>query len=466
MTDYNPFGKKVSELEKEDLDKLIGNVAEGWFIEYKGDFPSSTNKISHSLASFANSDGGWYIIGIDDEDGSNIATEIVGFDINVHSMPKEQIRNIIANNITPKPFFESKLIMINNEKAVLVVHIESGDETPYVTNDGKIYQRVGEGSDPIKLNDHYSIQKLYDRSKESRLWIENFSQNRFGISKGQSNQNQCFLEIYFYTMPVNKFEFNDFSSENFFKEVIKNFSEKVHILSQYFVGSIELNNYYSSSSSYILRHITPENSIDLGTTMELFINGNLKVILPVPTISIENLDYSDPDYLEILGDFYELLSENEYQYLEIIDANKFFVEFMVFYKQYIQFLKNKNFNGTLGVRFKITNSWRTLLFFNDENYLNLIREYGCPICLKSGIEIPNFNNGNLIATTLNEEEFSVPLEGEGLEPAVIGIDSIVLLQTIYEALGIPRHFSTYLLPGIVKYIFKFGLKDSNSDNVK
>lgn len=233
MTDYNPFGKKVSELEKEDLNKLIGNVAEGWFVEYKGDFPHK-KKIAHSIASFANSDGGWYIIGIDDEDNSNIAKEIVGFDINKYTLPKERIRNLVANNITPKPYFESKLILLDDEKAVLVVHIERGDETPYVTNDGKIYQRVGEGSDPIALNDHYSIQKLYDRSKESEFLIENFSKNRFGISEAQYDQNQCFLEAYFYTMPLNKFELNNFGSEASFKEVVENFSEKVEIFSQFF----------------------------------------------------------------------------------------------------------------------------------------------------------------------------------------------------------------------------------------
>lgn len=463
MTNYNPFDKKVSELEKKDLNNLINNVAEGWFVEYKGDFPSK-KKISRSIASFANSDGGWYIIGIDEEGNSNYAKEIVGFDINEYSKPKERIRNIVANNITPKPFFESKLIKINNEKAVLVIHIERGDETPYVTNEGKIYQRVGEGSDPVPLKDHYTIQKLYERSKESQIWIENFSQNQFGISKLQKDKNQCFLEIYFYTIPLNKFEFNDFFSETFFKEVIEQFSKKAPILSQYLIGNIEINRSYSSLSSYILRQVTPGNSIDLVTTIELFINGNLKVILPLPTIDTENLQHTDPDYFPIIEDFYDLLSEREYENLDIIDANKFFIAFMIIYKQYIQFLKNKNFNDTIGIRFKITNSWRTVLFFNDENYIDFVEKYGCPICIKSEIEIPAFNNGNLIFIPLNEQEVSVPLNKEGLKPAIIGVDSIAIIQTLYEALGIPRHFSTSFLSGIAGHITDHALKNNDLDS--
>jgi hypothetical protein len=65
MADYNPFNKDISQLEEDDLNKLIDKVSEGWFVEYKGDFQNS-KKISHSIASFANSDGGWYIVGIDD----------------------------------------------------------------------------------------------------------------------------------------------------------------------------------------------------------------------------------------------------------------------------------------------------------------------------------------------------------------------------------------------------------------
>lgn len=34
---YNPFNKNISEIEYEDLKKLIENdVSEGWVIEYKG----------------------------------------------------------------------------------------------------------------------------------------------------------------------------------------------------------------------------------------------------------------------------------------------------------------------------------------------------------------------------------------------------------------------------------------------
>lgn len=54
---YNPFNKTISEIEYDDLEKLIeNNISEGWSIEYKGSFPKN-KKIADSIASFANSEG-------------------------------------------------------------------------------------------------------------------------------------------------------------------------------------------------------------------------------------------------------------------------------------------------------------------------------------------------------------------------------------------------------------------------
>jgi len=41
---------------------------------------------------------------------------------------------------------------------------------------------------------------------------------------------------------------------------------------------------------------------------------------------------------------------------------------MIFLHQYIRLLENNNFKEGLGIRFRIKNSWRTLLFFDNEKY--------------------------------------------------------------------------------------------------
>ena len=124
---------------------------------------------------------------------------------------------------------------------------------------------------------------------------------------------------------------------------------------------------------------------------------------------------------------------------------------MTFFNQYIRLLKNYDFTEKIGVRFRILNSWRTLLFFNDEKYIEFIKKNGPPICLKSEIEIPEFNRGNLLYYSLDGEKITFPLTDLDLE-AEFEINPIFMMKLLFESLGIPKHAFAELLGGIGKHI--------------
>lgn len=178
-------------------------------------------------------------------------------------------------------------------------------------------------------------------------------------------------------------------------------------------------------------------------------------MLPAPTISIEQWDTIKEDYFPIYEEFYNLLSKNEKEQLEIIDGNKFYVSLITFFNQYIRLLKKNNFNEKIGFRFKIVNSWRTLLFFDNEKYLDFIKKHECPICLKSEVEMPQFVNGNLLYL-LDEEEVSVPFK-DTLKMN-FEINPIFLEMVLYEAFGIPRYHLPEINGGIGAYIARHSIK--------
>lgn len=439
IIDYNPFNKEISCLRKSDLNKLIvEEVAEGWYVEYKEEFPAS-KKIGHSIASFSNSEGGWYVVGVK-ANQDNVAESIIGFDITNIRSPKDKIRDIIKNHISPIPFFESKLIKLTENRAVLIVYIEKGYETPYVTRDGKIYRRVGEGSDPIPETDRYSVQKLFERSNELKERVEAFSQNPFFVSELQTEQNQCFLEAYFYTLPFNKFRFRDFYTKQFFNELCTDFSAPVTFLSDSIKANIPFDKFYSSSYSYILRHVTPGNDIvDIVNTItiELFRDGNIKVFIPIQRLPTKFLPDSLP---EIYRDsvhfktFLDMISGDEFKALNVIDGYNLFTCFAIIFNKYCKLLKKNNFQKGLTARLRFSNSWKRLLYFDDEQYLIFLKEYGFPICLKSKIEIPEFYVGRGIPISLNKR-------------SMFG-----LILLIFEALGLPRAFVLEFMYGMGGYI--------------
>ena len=168
---YNPFDKSPFDvLTVEDLEKLLENsVAEGYYVEYKSQFVGN-EKIGRSISSFANTYGGWYIVGVKTNE-HNIATEICGFKLSDYPDPIDKIREIVKSNIDPVPLFYSQVIQLDKEKAVLVVFIPDNQDKPFICKNGRVYRRVADSSDPILENNRYALDKLYEEGKLSLIHI-------------------------------------------------------------------------------------------------------------------------------------------------------------------------------------------------------------------------------------------------------------------------------------------------------
>ncbi|ABO50576.1 putative transcriptional regulator [Desulforamulus reducens MI-1] len=179
----NPFGKPIEQLEEEDLDKLIeAETSEGIYVEYKEDFPTHLAKI---VASFANTFGGWILIGVDARNPRNVPTSFPG--IGISNDPKDRFRNICRDTITPVPLFDSKLILKSADpsRGILVVRIPESSYPPHITRDGRIYRRNMEGSDPVGETDRHILDRLFEKSRHNKIEVKAFI-NR----KMQKNQHE------------------------------------------------------------------------------------------------------------------------------------------------------------------------------------------------------------------------------------------------------------------------------------
>lgn len=162
----NFFNKPVELLERSDLDILSRNeIAEGLYMEYKEDFPHNLAKI---VASFANTFGGWILIGVDARNPQNMPLAFPG--IELVGGPKERLRHICRDGINPVPLFTSKIVELPESpgRGVLVARIEESSYPPHITRDGRIYRRNSEGSDPVPENDRYILDRLFEKSRQNK----------------------------------------------------------------------------------------------------------------------------------------------------------------------------------------------------------------------------------------------------------------------------------------------------------
>lgn len=75
-----------------------------------------------------------------------------------------RIHTTIHDSITPTPSFDVKKFTIGTD-IVYVIKIDEGAEPPYITSNGKIYERLSSGSFVIK--DSSKLSQIY--SKKERL---------------------------------------------------------------------------------------------------------------------------------------------------------------------------------------------------------------------------------------------------------------------------------------------------------
>ncbi|MGI8483077.1 MAG: AlbA family DNA-binding domain-containing protein [Thermomicrobiales bacterium] len=189
---FNPFKTPLGDqLNVGDLQQLVGRVAEGYTVEYKEAFPDR-KKIGHSLASFANTYGGWYIVGVR-TDNNNVASEVCGYDTFDYPDAISTVRDIARSHIDPTPVLYPQIVALEVNRAVLLVFVPGEQETPFIMKDGRIYRRVYDSSDPIPEANRYAVDRLFEQGRTRRERFRQFCQDDRDFSSDEEDQGWMFF---------------------------------------------------------------------------------------------------------------------------------------------------------------------------------------------------------------------------------------------------------------------------------
>lgn len=178
MLTFSPFvGREhIGEIDSSDVESLVGRVAEGYVVEYKESLPANP-KIAHSLASFANTLGGWYIVGVQ-ADENNVACAIPGLSPEDSAATISRIRDVASTRVQPTPVFESHMVLMTGGRTVLLVHVPSDQDVPFICDDGRVYRRNGETSEPFVEKDRRSFDELVSRGRSAGSLLAEFASRR------------------------------------------------------------------------------------------------------------------------------------------------------------------------------------------------------------------------------------------------------------------------------------------------
>lgn len=156
----NINGKEWAILEATDIQEVFSepDFDESFYFEFKDD-RVTTQKLIKEVSAFANTFGGYIFIGISDNKKIEGCT----------AWNEQRIHTTIHDSISPTPSFDVKKFTCNT-KIVYIIKIDEGAEPPYVTNEGRIYERLSSGSLPIK--DSLRLSQIYSKKEQYLTKLE------------------------------------------------------------------------------------------------------------------------------------------------------------------------------------------------------------------------------------------------------------------------------------------------------
>ncbi|WP_176451320.1 helix-turn-helix domain-containing protein [Halorubrum sp. Ea8] len=153
--------KPLDEITESDLQNLIEHtVLEGKTIEYKQEIPDTRGgrkTLVQEASSFANTQGGDLIYGIEEDDDSG---EPVDFhDLEISDVDEEvgRLDSIIRDGVNPRiPGYDVKTVEVNSDKHVIIIRVRESFRSPHrVTLGGhdKFYARSSNGKYPLDVEE-------------------------------------------------------------------------------------------------------------------------------------------------------------------------------------------------------------------------------------------------------------------------------------------------------------------------
>ncbi|WP_162558991.1 helix-turn-helix domain-containing protein [Sphingorhabdus sp. EL138] len=429
MSDYNPFDRQISKITSSDL-SVLRSVSEGWYIEYKSKIPNAIS-IAKSVSAFANTYGGWLFYGIEEKSkDESVAGQFCGIARIEMDAALQAIRQSVASSVNPIPHFDTKVLWGPNKKVglakdtgVICVRVPQGNAAPYVHKSGKIYRRVGDGSEPKPESDRFILDQLWRRSKEVKdeyaQWIE--KEPEFSKDESDSPYLRMFIT-------PDLWRDKDVWAQLDTEKVREIFSRS---LGEDTFFTTPFDTVYRTNRGYIGRQVKSNDPSNLTATW--FLNPNLtsEVVIPLPMLdgfdTIE-LEYELDGYKHSKS-FINALRKYGHENPKIIDLNFVFSALIGTFDIQSKLDGIADRKGPLYVKSQLLNVWRTRPFLDVEKTITYQSEHGVPVCM----------NGEILAPAGKEpDDFKKILEFEDIEDLKIRkfFQAMSAFEPIASAVGI------------------------------
>ncbi|MBZ9996587.1 helix-turn-helix domain-containing protein [Mesorhizobium sp. BH1-1-4] len=426
-TDYNPFSKDFDDVSADDL-SILSSVAEGWYVEYKREVPNA-GAVAKSITAFANTYGGWVFYGVTEKSKDDaVAGAFPGIAKDEADAVLQRTRQSVANHCQPSPYFRSKALFgpvetigLAEDRCVIMIQVPWGPEAPYIHKDGRIYRRVGDGSEPKSENDRFILDQLWSRSSKITQGYADWIGRELETSEAEENSAYARL-----------FLIADFWRDH---DTINAVSlQKVREIMSDGNGSyaIPFDNIYQTSGGFICRQTADNDPEMLGLTWKLGHNFHSEIVIPLSKFRSNSLDDLEPwlNGYHHKDRFLKICKEQRYKNPTVVDLNLLLHALLGLTRIQVALAKEFGWKDSIFAKIEISGVWRTIPFFDAPHVLDEYERHGIALGQRNKVLLhPGKEQGSFI-------ELSGPEDNDDSERDRV-IMATSLFVNIAIAMGVP-----------------------------
>lgn len=450
---FNPFARPFKDLAPGDL-TILRDVAEGWYVEYKSTAPNAS-RLAKSLSAFANQYGGYLFIGVE-QDERRQAAAFPGIPLSELASVEQRIQQAVAQHVTPVAHYEVRSIRgpsaeigLSPDRAIVIVRVREGEEAPYLHSSGKVYRRVGDGSDPVAETDRASLDLLWERSRRVARQLQDVLLQRPELSKAEDKNS--YVHLYLLADPANAGALGSDLRLGEFSDILRN--DKSHLFGMSF------ENCFPMSGGFVARHVQSNDPFNLVTTWRYHGGGNSILSVVIPWTNIDKHLVTVRTFLsgyEKASEFITLLQEHQHAHGWLLDVNFLAALYVMAVQKHVSLMTAEKTRGPVFAKLALEGVWRRTPFLDTNNFIEGIKKHGVPIVQDDTLLVPSGVARNTLLELPNE-----PGEIEEEERAKVATDpealifyrqAALLFGLTLNGLGVPVEVSLDALGEVVALV--------------
>ena len=426
-TAYNPFGKDIEALETADL-AALRSVEEGWFVEYKRESVPA-DSIAKSVSALANTYGGWVFYGVTEASKKNPAAgDFPGVPAEEVDKLRQRLRQGLGSSVKPVPFFRDIVLWgpcpelgLLEDRAVVCVHVPWSHRAPHLHSSGRVYRRVGAGSDPVPETDRVLLEDLWKRSNELNAHYSEWLQADPEFRPDEASEPYLRLLL----VPDLWRTYKPWTGEEVeqFRALLNNEGGEARIPFTWV---------HTSPTGFIARQTLNNDPSRHVLAWKFWRSLRSEILIPLHYInarSVAELEDALDGYA--YGErFCDLLEKSRFRQVKAILLNHLLGLLVGVVEAKQRILQGFGWNHGYHFKARLLNVGRTVPFLDTEKFLSASENHGIPVCMS--------NQLTCLPGQKAEDFFEVKATLEGENPSFTPVrQALQLLIPIATGLGLP-----------------------------